>query len=393
MPLWNIARYMARRAAKRQTRKAGPFKILAVVLTFIAAPVFGVAAFVVFADDNAAFGAAPASVAGLPDTWLQAYTRAVTLTSQNRPNCRGLTWAMIAALAQVESSQAAGHQIGGDGKVTPPIYGPRLDGSTPGTEVITDTDHGVLDGDPAYDRAVGPLQIIPSTWTSSAVDATGSGHPDPQNVYDASATAAALLCGTDTVDLSNRAQLTARILAYNHSQTYVTEVLSWIDQLDSVGPTGTAGASGVGGQIVAAANSQIGMPYSWGGGGAAGPSLGFCDQDGDGMLNGSCSASVTVGFDCSGLAQYAAAKAGISIPRGASDQMNASGYPIIPASQGLSVLQPGDLVFFGDPARPASIHHVGIYAGGGSMINCAHTGTLCRSEAVWLDEYAGAVRL
>lgn len=393
MPLWKIASMLARRAAKRQASKAGPFTILAVVLTFIAAPVLGIAAFVVFADDNTAFGSAPVSVAGLPDVWLQAYTRAVTLTSQNRPNCRGLTWAMIAAIAQVESSQASGHQIGTDGKVTPPIYGPRLDGSTPGTEVVKDTDHGVLDGDTQYDRAVGPLQILPSTWTDNAVDATGSGHPDPQNVYDATATAAALLCGTGTVDLSNRTQLSAQILNYNHSQTYVTEVLSWIDDFDAVGPTGTVGASTVGGKIVAAASSQIGMPYSWGGGGADGPSLGFCDAQGDGMLNGSCSASVTVGFDCSGLAQYAAARAGVSIPRGASDQMNASGYAIIPATQGLSVLQPGDLVFFGDPAKPSTIHHVGIYAGGGDMIDCAHTGTSCQTEAVWLDEYAGAVRL
>lgn len=393
MPLWNVARLLARRAAARQASKAGPFAILTVVLTLVATPVLAVAAMVVFADDNSAFGAAPVSVAGLSDTMLQAYTRAVTLSAQDLPGCRGLTWSMIAALAQVESSQAAGHQISTDGKVTPPIYGPRLDGSTPGTEVIKDTDHGVLDGDTAYDRAVGPLQILPSTWTANAVDAVGDGHPDPQNVYDATATAAALLCGTGAVDLTDRAQLSARILAYNHSQTYVSAVLSWIDDFDAVGPNGTAGASGVGGQIVAAAGSQIGMPYSWGGGGADGPSLGFCDDQGDGMLNGTCSASKTVGFDCSGLAQYAAARAGISIPRGASDQMNASGYAIIPAAQGLSVLQPGDLVFFGDPAKPSTIHHVGIYDGGGNMIDCAHTGTQCRIEAVWLDEYAGAVRL
>lgn len=393
MPLFALAKTLAKRSKTAQKARGMKVGIIGALVVLALSPILGLLAVLIFAEDNSAFGAAPSQVDGISSILLSAYTRAVQLTATSRPQCQNLTWAMLAAIAQVESSQASGHQIGTDGKVTPPIYGPRLDGSTPGTEVVQDTDHGVLDGDTQYDRAVGPLQILPSTWTANAVDATGSGHPDPQNVYDATATAAALLCGTGTVDLSDRTQLSAQILNYNHSQTYVSEVLSWIDNFDAVGPTGTVGASTVGGKIVAAASSQIGMPYSWGGGGTDGPSLGFCDAQGDGMLNGSCSASVTVGFDCSGLAQYAAARAGVSIPRGASDQMNASGYAIIPATQGLSVLQPGDLVFFGDPAKPSTIHHVGIYAGGGDMIDCAHTGTNCRTEAVWLDEYAGAVRL
>ena len=68
------------------------------------------------------------------------------------------------------------------------------------------------------------------------------------------------------------------------------------------------------------------------------------------------------GFDCSGYTQYVFAKVGISLPRTAEEQRQAT-TPV-------SNPQPGDLVFFGAPA-----HHVGIYAGNGTMWDSQQTGT------------------
>ncbi len=94
--------------------------------------------------------------------------------------------------------------------------------------------------------------------------------------------------------------------------------------------------------VVAIAQRYLGVPYVYGG---ASPG----------------------GFDCSGLAMYCYAQIGISLSHGATDQQRAS-TPVP-----LSALQPGDLVFFGGPSYS---YHVGIYVGGGSMINAPHTGAV-----------------
>jgi cell wall-associated NlpC family hydrolase len=86
-------------------------------------------------------------------------------------------------------------------------------------------------------------------------------------------------------------------------------------------------------------------------------------------------------FDCSGLTMYAWAAAGVSLPHNAEAQ-----YMSLPhVSQ--SELQPGDLVFFGAP-----IHHVGIYAGGGTMIEAPYTGVDVRYRSIFRSDYAGAAR-
>jgi peptidoglycan DL-endopeptidase CwlO len=86
-------------------------------------------------------------------------------------------------------------------------------------------------------------------------------------------------------------------------------------------------------------------------------------------------------FDCSGLTMYAWASAGVSLPHNAEAQ-----YMSLPhVSQ--SELQPGDLVFFGSP-----IHHVGIYAGGGTMIEAPYTGVNVRYRSIYRSDYAGAAR-
>src|SRR5579872_4105965 len=97
-------------------------------------------------------------------------------------------WVLL-AVGKVESNNAAGHTILPGGEVSPPI-----DGSIPGTAAIPATDGGALTGDPVWSHAVGPMQILPSTWQRWGRSASGAGPPDPQNVNDAALTAAVILC-------------------------------------------------------------------------------------------------------------------------------------------------------------------------------------------------------
>jgi len=90
------------------------------------------------------------------------------------------------------------------------------------------------------------------------------------------------------------------------------------------------------------------------------------------------------GFDCSGLTKYVYHRLGIRIPRLAASQYTKGMY--VPRHR----LRRGDLVFFGRSAP--SIHHVGIYAGRGKMIDAPHTGARVRRERLFPDYY-GARRL
>lgn len=95
--------------------------------------------------------------------------------------------------------------------------------------------------------------------------------------------------------------------------------------------------------------SQLGVPYSWGGGTLQGPSRGV-DSGAD-----------TVGFDCSGLMRYAFAGVGVLIPRFSGDQYNAGRH--IPPSQA----KRGDLIFYG----PGGSQHVTLYLGNGQMLEAS----------------------
>ncbi|MDQ6617720.1 MAG: C40 family peptidase [Actinomycetota bacterium] len=117
------------------------------------------------------------------------------------------------------------------------------------------------------------------------------------------------------------------------------------------GPSAQAAA------VVQVATAQVGKPYVWG---AAGPDS----------------------FDCSGLVQWAWGRLGVGTPRVASDQQ-AWATPV-PISQ----LAPGDLVFFGIPAS-----HVGIYVGGGLMVDAPHSGATVAVVPIWWDDLAGFGRV
>jgi cell wall-associated NlpC family hydrolase len=119
----------------------------------------------------------------------------------------------------------------------------------------------------------------------------------------------------------------------------------------------------------------LGLPYAWGGGGTRGPGPGLDPDEG------------VVGFDCSGLTQYAYAQAGISIPRNSRSQY--SDLPKVSAGD----LQPGDLVFWAsNPANPSTIHHVAIYLGNGQIVQAPESGDVVKVSSMWWAGYAGAVR-
>jgi cell wall-associated NlpC family hydrolase len=112
--------------------------------------------------------------------------------------------------------------------------------------------------------------------------------------------------------------------------------------------------------VIKRAGSQMGVPYSWGGGNAAGPS------------NGIDSGSGTVGFDCSGLILYAFAGVGIKLPHYSGAQYDLGQK--IPSSQ----MRRGDVIFYG----PGGSQHVTLYLGDGQMLEAPYTGSTVKVSPV-----------
>uniref|UniRef100_UPI002457CA84 lytic transglycosylase domain-containing protein n=1 Tax=Nocardia farcinica TaxID=37329 RepID=UPI002457CA84 len=104
-----------------------------------------------------------------------------------------------------------------DGYIQARIQRVNADGTIP------DPAGGLSDGDPVYDRAVGPLQFIPETWQRWAVDANGDGVLDPQSIDDAALTAARYLCASGG-DLTSRGGWQQAVLTYNQSTSYLNTV-------------------------------------------------------------------------------------------------------------------------------------------------------------------------
>ncbi|MEU5837230.1 lytic transglycosylase domain-containing protein [Streptomyces diacarni] len=167
---------------------------------------------------------ATAAASGIPATVLRAYRHAAETLRSTTPDC-GLPWELLAAIGKVESGQARGGDVRPDGTTRRPILGPVLDGH--GFARIPDTDGGALDGNDAFDRAVGPLQFIPSTWRVWASDGNRDGRKDPHNIHDAALAAGRYLCA-DGRDLTRAPGLRRAILSYNHSDAYLRTVLAWL---------------------------------------------------------------------------------------------------------------------------------------------------------------------
>ncbi|MCC5950471.1 MAG: lytic transglycosylase domain-containing protein [Acidimicrobiia bacterium] len=167
-----------------------------------------------------------APVVGLDMTFvvLDAYVRAASTLAEENPGC-ALPWWLLAGVGRTESNHGThgGSTVDEAGYQSTPIIGIPLDGN--GVARILDTDGGALDGDPVYDRAVGPMQFIPGTWARWGRDATGSGRAEPQNYYDAAESAAAYLCHYGP-GLDGEAGQRRALLAYNRSTAYVELVRS-----------------------------------------------------------------------------------------------------------------------------------------------------------------------
>ncbi|MFC8014690.1 lytic transglycosylase domain-containing protein [Streptomyces cinereoruber] len=166
----------------------------------------------------------PAEV-GIPASVLAAYKRAEQSIRSTDPACH-LPWQLLAGIGKVESGQARGGRVDANGTTLSPILGPKLNGV--GFANISDTDDGAFDGDTTHDRAVGPMQFIPSTWATWGQDANGDGRKDPNNIYDAAQAAGMYLCANNR-SLAVKADLDRAILSYNRSTEYLRTVLSWFE--------------------------------------------------------------------------------------------------------------------------------------------------------------------
>ncbi|KOX53135.1 MULTISPECIES: lytic murein transglycosylase [Streptomyces] len=162
---------------------------------------------------------------GIPATVLRAYRAAETAVGRTDPGCR-LPWELLAAIGKVESGQARGGAVDRDGTTLGRITGPPLNGK--GFALILDTDGGAHDGDPVYDRAVGPMQFLPSTWARWGADGNGDGRADPNNVFDAALAAGHYLCAGGR-DLGRAADLDRAVLSYNNSRAYLDTVRYWLE--------------------------------------------------------------------------------------------------------------------------------------------------------------------
>jgi cell wall-associated NlpC family hydrolase len=260
-----------------------------------------------------------AATAQIPPAMLTLYQQAAT-------TCPGLSWTVLAAIGTVESSNG-----------TSDLPGVHSGANSAGAE--------------------GPMQFEPATFAAydTPIPPGGVDPPSPYDPTDAVYAAARMLCANGA---RNGADVSAAVYSYNHSNSYVSQVLALAQ---SYGQTQaqTVAAATAGSVAVDWALAQVGTPYVWGG------------------------ETPGVAFDCSGLVQAAYKAAGIALPRVAQDQYDATTH-LTPGDP----LVPGDLVFFG--GGPGDISHVGIYVGGGEMVDAPHTGADVRVEPYNWPDLVGA---
>jgi membrane-bound lytic murein transglycosylase B len=160
---------------------------------------------------------------GIPPIAMQAYGYAELVVAQTAPGCQ-LRWTTLAAIGKVESNHGRANNASllADGRALPPIVGLPLDGQG-GRAAIQDTDNGTVDGDPVWDRAVGPMQFIPGTWNQHAVDADNDGIRDVNDIDDAALAAANYLCRGGR-NMTVIGDWWAAILTYNAVQPYARAV-------------------------------------------------------------------------------------------------------------------------------------------------------------------------
>lgn len=161
----------------------------------------------------------PSGPLGIPGIVLQAYMKAQQTFAVTDPSCR-LPWYLLAGIGKIESSQAENGEVDAQGNTLRPILGPVLNGTNGSAAIPATALSYRLTGDPTWQRAVGPMQFLPSTW----VEYGGNGNPS--NIFDAAMAAGRYLCNGGR-DLSDPAQQAQAVFSYNHSNSYVAKVLLW----------------------------------------------------------------------------------------------------------------------------------------------------------------------
>lgn len=181
------------------------------------------------ADTLASWAAQTAPKVNIAPVALQAYGYAELVLAQTNRSC-GLSWTTLAAIGHVESAhgQANNARLGSDGRAAPEIIGLPLDGQG-GRMLIRDTDRGTLDRDATYDRAIGPMQFIPTTWQEIGADADNDGRKDPHDIDDAALAAADYLCKGGR-NLTIAADWWNAILSYNDVRQYAQDVFDKANQ-------------------------------------------------------------------------------------------------------------------------------------------------------------------
>ncbi|MEV5434875.1 bifunctional lytic transglycosylase/C40 family peptidase [Streptomyces sp. NPDC052682] len=230
--------------------------------------------------------------------------------------------------------------------------------------------------------AQGIAQFIPGTWATHGIDGDGDGDRDVWDPKDAIPSAAKYDCTLASYVKDVPGNLTENMLASYNAGAYAvikyggvppyTETRNYVKRITTLeksfaAPVGRVDPSQQAAGAIAYAQKKLGTPYLWGGTGTA-------EQGGR--------------FDCSGLTQAAYASVGVRLPRVANDQYNAGPHPK------RDELLPGDLVFFSDDlTNPRAIRHVGIYVGGGYMIDAPRTGAVIRFDPIDTPDYFGATRV
>ncbi|GGU04302.1 C40 family peptidase [Streptomyces lateritius] len=231
-------------------------------------------------------------------------------------------------------------------------------------------------------NAMGIAQFIPGTWAGHGIDGDKDGDRDVWDPADAIPSAASYDCELAGYVKDVPGDPTNNMLAAYNAGAYrviksggvprISETQNYVRIIRSLEksfarPLGRVEPSKQAAGAIYFAQQKLGTPYLWGGTGTA-------------AQNGR--------FDCSGLTQAAYRTVGIKLPRVANDQYNAGPHP----SRG--ELLPGDLVFFSDDlTNSRAIRHVGIYVGGGYMIDAPRTGAVIRFTKIDTPDYFGATRV
>jgi membrane-bound lytic murein transglycosylase B len=171
-----------------------------------------------------------AGATGIQARALTAYAQASLLLAAEQPACR-VGWTTLAGLGRIESEHGTlgGNYLLADGRPALPIIGPALDGGSGFAAIPATTDSTVLDGDPRWAHAIGPMQFIPSTWQRWASDGDGDRRSSPHDIDDAAYAAARYLCASGA-DLTTGTGWQRAIHSYNQSDVYTAQVLDTANQ-------------------------------------------------------------------------------------------------------------------------------------------------------------------